>query len=768
MKYGFFSREGSEYIINTPKTPDKWFNYLFNDTYYMEVSQTGQGKSMCLTPSAREYTRGYRYFYIHDRQDNSCWNPNYVPLKTDLDVFECVHSINRTEFRAEYKGIECSLRAFVPENGTYEIWTYKIRNRAQVRKDLSVYSVFSFENGATMGSKCEFHEESEILTSFTYPYHVYYEDKEKLEKQNSLVFMASDTKIASFDCSERRFFGGDDKTNFPEAVKNYGCSNLIAEAENPIGALEHRLTLLPDAEMTITVVMGCVDELEQVVAIREKILQAGAVEEEFIKNKDKWERICSKFTVNTPDENLNNFMNYWLKKQVVLVARNNRLSNYCPVRNQLQDAMGYSLMDNQGALELMLKAFKRQESNGFIQQWYMTDGSAPKALCHLKHKDAPIWLVTCMCALVSQLGDIDILDMEVEFKDNGENASIYEHMLRAIFFLASERGAHGLVLMGDGDWTDPINGVGRLGKGESTWSTAGLKYAVQQLVPFTQKRADTINVEKLMALSAELDAAINDTCWDGEWYVAGYDDFGKPFGSSKDEEARIFLNTQTWAIMSQSVREERLEKCRQAIRDLDTPCGPLLLSPAFSRWNAQWGRISIKLPGTTENGSIYCHASMFKAFADCVLGDADSAYDTIKKTLPTNPENPPEKSWQVPLFVPNYYFGLESSPNFGHSSQHHSTGTAAWLIWVVLDHMLGARATVDGVRMNPCIPGEWKELSLERTFKNARYTIRIHNPESVNQGVKSIYVNGSKIEGDRLPYAEGVECYTVEVNMGSI
>jgi len=765
MEYGHFRKDGSEYIINTPKTPDKWFNYLFNDQYYMEISQTGQGKSMCLTPPAREYTRGYRYFYLYDHMDNSCWNPTYAPLKEKLDLFECVHAIEKTEFNTEYKGIKCSLSVFVPENGTYEIWTCKVSNMTQNTRDLSLYSVFSFENGATMGTKGEFDSVNEILTSFSFPYHVYYEDKAKVENQNSLGFMISDVKIASFDCSERRFFGGDDKSDFPIAIKNSGCSNNISEAENPIGAFQHRISIEANSEITINIVVGCASKFEEAVKIKSKVFEAGFIENERMKVKSRWNDICNKFTINTPDSNLNYFMNFWLKKQVVMMARNNRLSTYCPVRNQLQDAMGYSILDNKGALELMLKVFRRQEPNGFIQQWYMTDDSAPKALCLLKHKDAPIWLVSCMCALISQSGDIGLLDLEVEFRNSNEKASIYEHMLRSIFYLASERGQHGLVLMGDGDWTDPINGAGRLGRGESTWSTAGLKYAAQQLIPFVEKRADNINLNKLVTLTDELDAAMNDSCWDGDWYVAGYDDFGIPFGSSKDEEAKIFLNTQTWAIMSGTARGERLTKCKQAIQSLDTPCGPLLLSPAFSKWNERWGRISIKLPGTTENGSIYCHASMFKAFADCVMGDADSAYNTIKKTLPTNDENPPEKSWQVPLFVPNYYFGLMDSPNFGHSSQHHSTGTAAWLVWVVLDFILGARTTVDGLVIDPCIPKGWKKFNFERCFRNARYIIDINNPEGVNKGVKSIYVNGKIIKGNVLPYEEGVDLYKVEVNM---
>ena len=394
----------------------------------------------------------------------------------------------------------------------------------------------------------------------------------------------------------------------------------------------------------------------------------------------------------------------------------------------------------------------------------MIDGSPPKDLCFLKHNDGAVWLVICICTLVQQSGNIELLDKEVEFKDSDEKATVYKHLLKAVDHLAGYTGEHGLCLMGDGDWTDPINGIGRLGKGESTWTTLALKYSILHLLPLCKKRGDKVNIESLEKLEQRLDEVINSNCWDGDWYIGGYDDFGVPFATSDDEEAKVFLNAQTWAIMSRAAKGERLEKCINAIRKLDTPCGPLLLWPEFSSWNKRWGRISIKLAGTTENGSVYCHASMFKSYADCIAGNREEAYETIRKTLPTNEENPHERSLQIPIFVPNYYFGLKDSPDFGRSSQNHSTGTAAWMLWVTVECLLGVKATIDGLEINPYVLDGWESFKLDRVYKNARYSIIIKKTKCGNTGVEKIKVNGKEIKDNILPYEDGKN-YLVEVNI---
>lgn len=763
--YGHFEDDGKRYVITTPRTPARWFNYLFNDTYYMEVGETGQGSSVAFNPRHRTYTRGFRYFYVLDQDSGEVWCPGYQPLRTELGSYTCTHALGYTEIRSVYKDIEASIHVFVPVDGQQEVWTATLVNGGGSPRRLSLFSVFALENGGVMGSKCAYDEKTGILSSFSFPYHVTYDEKEKCKDHTNWVYVYSDRQAASWDCSQRRFFGGDDVHGVPAAVTNGACSGKPAEAENPVGAFQMEFALFPGEEASTRFVIGCAGSPEEIVQSRQALFSK-SFEEHMALVEQVWADRCGAFLVETPDAGVNAFMNFWLKKQIVLQTRTNRMSNYCPIRNQLQDALGYALVDAPGAAGYMVSVLKGQERSGFIRQWIMTDGSPPKNLCLLKHTDGPVWLLICFAALVNQSGSLDLLKRQVGFKDSEETASIYEHLLLAVDYMAGATGSHGLCLMGDGDWNDPINGPGRLGRGESAWSTMALVYAIRSILPFCESLEDREGALHLQHVAERLDKAVNKTCWDGAWYVAGFDDFGAPFGTAQDDEGKLFLNTQTWAIMSGIAREERLEQCLAAIDSLDTPFGPRLLEPAFKQWNPKWGRISIKLAGTTENGSVYCHASMFKAFADCVAGRGGKALETVARTLPTNPDNPPAVHLQVPIFVPNYYFGLPDSPNFGQSSHHHSTGTVGWMLWTTLEYVLGARATAKGLVIDPCIPGEWTSFKVERRFGGARYRIAVTNPEGTGRGVAKLLVNGEEWTGETLPCEEGKE-YEVAVQLGN-
>lgn len=764
--YGYFANGGRQYVITTPRTPAKWFNYLFNDTYYLDISQTGQGNSIAFEPKHRTFTRGFRYFYVLDHESGEVWCPGYQPLKSKVEAYTCTHALGYTEIRSSHQGIEAAIHVFVPAEGQQEIWSVSLANRSGRARRLSLFSVFALENGGVMGSKCGYDEETGILSSFSFPYHVTYDEKEKCNEHTNWVYVYPDIKADSWDASQRRFFGGDDLNEIPAAVLRGRCSGKQAEAENPVGALQHAITLQPDEEALRRFTVGVAGSLEEIDRSREHLVSQGF--DSLLEEVERlWDERCRAFLVDTPDADVNAFMNYWLKKQIVLQTRTNRMSNYCPIRNQLQDALGYALVDAAGAADYMVSVLKDQQTDGFIKQWIMTDGSPPKHLCLLKHTDGPIWLLICFAALINQSGNVELLERQVGFKNTAATASIYDHLLLAVEYMAGATGAHGLCLMGDGDWNDPINGPGRLGRGESAWSTMALVYAIRSLIPFCDIRGDERNALHLQLIAERLDQAVNGTCWDGDWYVGGFDDFGEAFGTVKDEEGKLFLNTQTWAIMSGVAKGERLEKCLKAIDSLDTPFGPKLLEPAFSQWNPKWGRISIKLKGTTENGSVYCHASMFKAFADCVVGRGREALETIRRTLPTNPDNPPEVNLQVPIFVPNFYFGLSDSPNFGQSSHHHSTGTVGWMLWTALEYVLGARATAAGLVIDPCIPEDWPEFRVDRRFGRAYYRITVLNPEKTGKGVSQVLLNGVEWQGNVLPCEDGME-YQVTVRLGHV
>ena len=192
--------------------------------------------------------------------------------------------------------------------------------------------------------------------------------------------------------------------------------------------------------------------------------------------------------------------------------------------------------------------------------------------------------------------------------------------------------------------------------------------------------------EELDRIQREITVAVNKYCWDEDRYIAGIDDDGIRFGAKNDEEASLFLNTQTWAIFAEVCKDERLEKVRKTIETLKTDFGYSLLDPPFTKWNPIWGKISVKQAGTGENGAVYCHANMFKAYADFFVGDYDLGMDTILAIMPQNPKNPPENNKQVPIFVPNYYYG-DKGVNYGRSSDFYNTGAAAWILWLANKYM---------------------------------------------------------------------------------
>ncbi|MBN1409213.1 MAG: hypothetical protein JW969_00115 [Spirochaetales bacterium] len=766
MEYGEFINNGREYRINTPKTPAEWSNYLFNGMYYMRLSQTLQGDSRCLQPLKDNHTNGYRFFYIRDHASGVCFNPNYVPLKSSLDRFHCIHGIGHSQLNSLALGLETDIRVFVPVTGTHEIWTVRIKNQGPETRKLSLFTVFSLKTEKIMGTKTFYDSSSSILLSHAFPHHTFYQEATQLKNNKNTTFVFSDREPDSFDCCRLRFFGGPDITEMPAAVNKGECSGLLSEWESAVGGFEHRFTVKPSEVFEVHFVMGSADGKEEAVQLKAAMCNGNNLSGEFEKVNRYWEDMCGRIFIQTPDKNLNSHINYWIKKQISWQARTKRNDKMCPVRNELQDAMGYSLFAPEDSDKFFKEVMEWQKKDGYLPQWHMSGkDEAPSKLAQLVHKDAPVWLILCLCTYIDQTGDVGILDKKADFYENGQEGTYYEHMVLAAFYASNDLGRHGLSLMGDGDWTDPINGPGRKGKGESVWTTMALRYALLKLIPFCRKKNDDQTAQKLERIADELKQAVEKSAWDGGWYIYGYDDEGKGFGTSKDEEGRIYLNAQTWAVISDITSGERKEACFKAIDLLDTDCGPVLLWPPFSGWNDRVGRLSVKLAGATENGSVYCHAALFKALADCLADRPDKAVDTISKILPTNPLNPPEKNLQVPIFVPNFYFGLNNSPNFGRSSRNNATGTVNWLLAVVIEYILGVRATVDGLLINPRLPADWDACKITRKYRSAEYRINLHKTgPGKHSDIKEIKVNGKTIKGCLLPYTAD-EIFNVDVQL---
>lgn len=749
MEYGKFINGGQKYEITTPLTPSTWKNHLYNMSYYLEVDQSLQGEGQLV----RAYNRskcleGYRYFYLKDEDTGEVWNPNYVPLASVPEYYSCIHGIWDTELSSVSHGVETRIRVMVPLSGSREIWTVSLCSQSHRPRKLTLYPVFGFYDHGVMGGECRYEEANQVILKYAFPYHVFYEEKEKVEKNMAYTYFFSDRPPDGCEMSRSRFWGRQPSGLVPEAVSKGRMSGIKGEAEDFCGAFCFRIRLEPGEVYRVSLETGAAAEKEEVLA-RKKVFSFEYVKREAEAVRAYWESEFDSFRLETPDENLNAFANYWLKKQMTLLTQQNRGSSYCPTRNQLQDAMGYAMLQSLKAKEYIVDILKLQRKDGFLLQWHDT-ADAPHGLCHLKHTDGPVWLAICTEIWLRQTGSKELLDVQVPYADGG-SGTIMEHMEAALLYLVKHVGPSGLCLMGDGDWNDPINGAGREGRGESVWLSMALVYAIGQLAPYLKGRESH---SVLTEAAGRIRTVLNTYMWCGKWYAAAVHDDGSLMGDTLD---RLFLNTQSWAILAGVADETRQQILKTTLRELETPFGPLLLSPSFTAWDSRWGRISVKQPGTTENGSVYCHASMFLAYALAMCRDGDGLYNILWRTLPTNPENPPEKNGQVPIWLSNYYFGLRDSENFGRSSRHYGTGTVAWMLMLLMEALCGARATVEGLELQPCLPESWSRISCRRKYRDAIYRITIRRGEK-----PAVYVDGNLYQGKFLPCENG-KCYEVEV-----
>lgn len=711
MQYGNFTDEGRAFVIHTPYTPTPWTNKLFNDEFHIDVTQRLEGGGVLMSPdfSNAPFNRPQNRFYLN--VDGRC----YALCRGQSDSYLCEHRLYQTQVTEVFGDLTVTLRIFVPVSGQREYWTATLYNAGEA-KNVSLFAAFAFQNPGYMAYSSQYSEQGHYIYYTGFPYYVQYEDKEKVAGRQNYRYILSSVRPDTYEGNEQRFFGCDDDSVMPIAVQNNRCENGCGEIESCIGAMQHKIKLENGVEKTVHYVVGLEKTKQEVENLAKHFPN---VEQQLTAVKELWEQRCSCFMIETPDTELNYLTNYWLKRQLTFFARLNRGGFYCPVRNQLQDYLGYALIDPKDALNRALKIVERQHHNGYLKQYYNTNGRPDEKLCLLHHSDSYIWFIICLIEVIEKNGDPALYNKKVRYFDSPVEEPLLVHLKKAAYYMSTQIGEHGLCLMLDGDWNDPVNGPGRLGKGESTWNSMALCYAIDRL--------NKISYDKTLAeFRQTLLENINRYCWDGEWYLAGINDDGIPYGSKNDAEAQKFLNAQTWSVICGAATGDRLKKVLKTIESMGTPFGYLLIDPPFTKYSPIWGRVSLKTHGTTENGSVYCHSVMFKAFADCLCKNGDAARDTILRILPTNKQHAPEQSLQIPIYYSNYYIGYKNE-NFGRSSFHYRTGTVAWHFWVIIEHIFGLKLSAKKVEADPCLPQAWSNAKLTFCRNGKRYELTVQN-----------------------------------------
>lgn len=758
-----FSKDGNSCIIREPRIPRYWYNYLWNENRYCaQISQIGHGRSYYLSEKADMCMINRddaRYVYLRDEETNSCWNIGFGPLNTEVDDYQCIHSIGYSMMQSAYQGIKSSWRIFVPLEGFHEIWSLKIYNAGEKPRTLSVFSAVSFS-----------------LEGFSYPryYEMYRCMKTDFDRELNGIycdsshpfapheryhgFLASSEQVVAYDGDLTKFCGSTSTITQQDAsacalfqrpdvvIGGRDCTNSEAALFILGGVLQHKITVQPGEAKEIHLLFGISSSREEARKTVSAAFGEGEVEREFYRAQEYYNQKYSSLTIRTPDEKINYMMNNWVKKQVdfCIVGKKG-------VRDNLQIAAALLDYRQDKAKEEILECLRHQFQDGHgVLTWYPYDDT--------RYSDQPFWIIWAVCRLIKETGDFTLLKERISWQDGGE-ATVLEHVKAAVNRLIADKGRNGLVRIYFADWNDALN-ITTDPEAESVMLSCQFCLALKELGRMMEKYGDKEYAATLIMEYETLKSSINEKAWDGGWYMRALSSV-ENIGSKDSTGSKIYLNAQTWAVLGDVADEEKLPLVLKAVDSMEHDFGFPLNMPPYPTYSPNVGRMSGMLPGLFENGGVYCHATGFKILMDCKTGRGSKALETLKKIMPDSDKNPSTQSGAEPYVFTNCY---STHPGYyGKSYQSWTTGTSAWCLMGLYEGIMGVKADYAGLRIEPCFPAGWKEAEMTRHFRGADYHVVIkrdhdsqNSAEDLNPGhaenrAAEITVDGMDITGAVLP-----------------
>jgi cellobiose phosphorylase len=786
--YGYFSEDGREYIVTTPITPRPWGNIISNGDYGMMISQTGSGFSWRGNAGQNRITRSFqdlikdnwgKYFYIRDLKRNIYWSATYKPVMHDYDLFAVVHGIGYSKFVQEVEGISSELTVFVTPQDPVEVFQLKLTNQSSEGRELDITSYAEWLLGFAPDEHREFHKlfietSADEATNAVYARKCLWGFPDDKGRHNNTdwpytAFMAVSEPLKSYDCDKESFIGLYNNDDEPKAMQDELLSKRIGRFTDAIAALQVSVNLVPNETKIIVFTLGVAEDGKE--DTNELIRRyTGAKESElaFQELKEFWSRFIDAEKVETPDEALNFMTNYWLKYQSISCRLWGKSAFYqvsagIGFRDQLQDSQIFLVSEPEYTKKQLLLHAAHQFIEGDVYHWWFTIKDwGPRTNC----SDDLLWLPFILDAYLKETNDVAILDEMVPYL-NGPEEPLYDHCKRAIERSFSRFSPRGIPLMGDHDWNDGLSAVGTLLKGESFWVAEFLYMILGNFIPLARRRGEDRFAGWCEVVRASLKEALNCYGWDGEWYLQATTDSGLLLGSKENEEGKIFLMPNNWAVISGMADTERTRTAMGAVtKYLLKDYGTLLNYPAFTKPRPDVGYVTRYAPGLRENGGVYTHAATWSVWAYTLANEPELAYEAYRRICPPNRSKDIDTYKAEPYVTPGNIDG-PLSEYYGRGGWTWYTGSSQWLHRVATHWILGIRPQEDGLLVDPSIPADWNAYKVTRKFRNAVYHIEVTNPQHVNKGVKSIRVDGNPLEGKIIPaFADG-QAHRVEVVMGS-
>ena len=809
MKFGYFDDEKREYVINTPRTPLPWINYLGCGSFFTLFSNTAGGYSFYKDAKMRRITR-YRYnncpldsdgfhFYLKDK--DQLWNPGWQPVKTELDDYSCRHGLGYSVITGVKNQLKAEQTMFVPKDDNCLLMKLCISNESSRDKELDLYFYTEFCLWDEMDDSSNFQRNFSTGEVEAEDFVIYHKTEYR-ERRNHYSFLWTCEPWTAFDTSRDSFIGVYGSPTDPEAIRDGGCKNSIAHGWQPVAAVEYKLTLKAGESRTLIFGLGYAENPEDEKFTAPGVLnKTGAMEmkhrydceEKFdialSELKEYWDELLGRYCVKTGDEKADRMVNIWNQYQCMVTFNLSRSASYFEsgrgrgmgFRDSCQDLFGFVHMIPEKARERILDIAATQMKDGSAYHQYQPLTKKGNSDIGSGFNDDPLWLIAAADAYISETGDFSILDEQVDFDNKSEDAApLMEHLRRSFNYTVTHLGPHGLPLIGRADWNDCLNLNCFSSKpGESFQITGPSEGPVAESIfiggmfvlygtayaRICKAISEDAEAEESMRHVDEMRQAILKHGWDGEWFIRAYDAYGNPVGSHVCEEGQIFIEPQGMCVMAEIGKETgEAARALESVKErLETKYGIVLLQPAYWKYHLELGEISSYPPGYKENAGIFCHNNPWIVCAETVLGHGDRAYELYKKTCPAFIEEISDIHRTEPYVYSQMIAGIDA-PTFGEAKNSWLTGTAAWTFSSISRYILGIKPELSGLRIDPCIPKEWDDIKIRRRFRGHTYDIHIQNPNHAQSGVKQLFVDGKEYAPDAVLNEDKDVC--VEVVLG--
>lgn len=810
-RYGHFDDEHREYVITDPKTPWPWINYLGNEDFFSLISNTAGGYSFYKDAKFRRLTRyrynsvpmdnGGRYFYLKD--GDTIWNPGWKPCKTPLDFYECRHGMNYTCITGRKNAVEASVLFFVPLHTWGEVQKLTLQNLGTETKTLKLFSFqeWCLWNAATdMENFQRNFSTGEVEVEGSVIYH----KTEYRERRNHYAFYSVNASIDGYDTDRETFVGLYNEFAEPEAVVEGRARNSFAHGWSPIASHYIEVTLAPGESRDFVFLLGYVENAPEEkfagkqTINKEKALRMIAdfdttakVDRAFDELKAYWDSLLSVFTLKSGNAKLDRMVNIWNQYQCMITFCMSRSASFFEsgigrgmgFRDSNQDLVGFVHQIPERARARIIDIASTQFPDGGCYHQYQPLSKRGNNDIGGGFNDDPCWLIFGTVAYIKETGDFSILDEMVPFDNQpGSEVTLFEHLKVSMNHVLNNLGPHGLPLIGRADWNDCLNlncfswdpnesfqtteNKSEGSKAESLMIAGLFVVTGKDYVELCRHLGKHEEAERMAQAVSDMEEAVKKHGWDGNWFLRAYDFFGNKIGSHENEEGKIFIESQGWCTMAGIGLEDGfVDKALDSVKErMECEHGIVLNNPAYTTYHVEMGELSSYPEGYKENAGIFCHNNPWVIIGETVAGRGDDAWSHYTKILPSYVEEKHQTLHKVEPYVNCQMVAGKDAARPGEGKNSWLTGTAAWMWYTVSEFILGIKPSYDGLTIDPCLPTSAKEYEVCRKFRGAEYIIKVKNPKGVNKGVRSLFLDGQRMEGNTVPFSKGR--HTVEIVMG--